>query len=184
MKSMLLFISFSFMITSCTQEKDLQVKENPPQITASVKTSTSDSTNEIHQDSIKTDSITQIIHKKQVKFKKENPKVSYTRMLNFPDEMSSNNKPCIYQLDYSQKAYSTDSTFILERLKDLYNHSEKSFPISISCDFENGKSNEQIHYQSITFKVEFFENEYAGKPYLSKLYTLKKQNDGTFQINE
>jgi hypothetical protein len=120
--------------------------------------------------------------KSPIKKPKSKEKISYTRMVQFPDENGSNGKPCIYQMDYSIKQYESDSTYVLNAVKDLYNLSERSFPVSISCDFENGTSTEHIHYQKISFQVQLFENEFAETPYKTKFYKLKKQVDGTFQI--
>ncbi len=88
-----------------------------------------------------------------------------------------NGQPILIQMDLPESRYKKNTDTIQECLNGYYKMAERFFPRSIADDFEKGVSTEQIHYPTLHFKVELFENEFANKPYKVVERTIFNEKD-------
>lgn len=132
------------------------------------------------KDTLQSDSLTSKKEEPQKKrLKKPEAKHYPTRFIEFPGDNNFNGSPMIQQFDMPEIVYllnpDTLSKIAIARYK-TYDH---FFPKSISDNFEEGVSNEHIHYpKKLIFRFQVFEGEFAEKPYLIKDVVVRRQQNG------
>ncbi len=133
------------------------------------------------------DSIPEIltaIKKKKDKVALSKAKVDgpYTRYVSFPGDDHFNGKELVCQFDIPKKVIEEYPDTVRAIAIEMYKMSEQSFPVSIADDFERGISTEHIMYLPFRYAIELFENEFASKPYATRRYTVKRENDGQYSV--
>ncbi len=108
----------------------------------------------------------------------ERLQVSYVRYMEGVSDNKLNGEIIIIQMDLAKSEFDNNPDTIEHFLNDYYSRLEPYFPRSIADDFENGISTERIHYPTLSFTVELFENEFAAKPYK----TVNKSINGKIDI--
>ena len=114
--------------------------------------------------------------------KKKTVKESFSRFNEFPGNNNFNGEPLIQQLEIKLKRLDVSPDTLKQIAKERYISFERYFPVSIADNFEEGISTEHIYYPELIFKFQVFEDEFASKPYLEKVITVKKENNGEFNI--
>ena len=103
--------------------------------------------------------------------------------MQFISDASLNGAPITIQIDLSQNILNDFPDTLSKLAINQYNSYQNHFPRAIADNFEEGTSREIIYYpKKLIFRFELFENEYYGKPYLTKDITVRRNNNGELNI--
>jgi hypothetical protein len=106
--------------------------------------------------------------------------INQTPVLRTQDRVSDENlngKSILIQLDLSKNIYFRNPDTIISFLNQYYSSQEQYFPRAIADDLEHGVSTEHIHFPTLKFVVELFENKYETKPYKIVNHTIFNETD-------